>query len=257
MKKKHKSFTIISQSLACNADCPYCTAKITRWPSGDDQWEKISEELELLHQHGHSFEYCTISGNGEPALVPKRQMYTMIEQIMMKKELFGSIRIQTNGILYSEEELCRILSENDMVVELSRVSVDEFKNSQMLASPTYLQLDNFRSLPAIINVILLKENICELESSIDYYSRLANVQAINLRVLNPNTLDEGNLNNPYSQWILENGITKNEVEPIIAWLEREYCRSLEYDSYKDRLVYKSKNGKDLTISPRSPLRLRF
>lgn len=34
---KYKEFELILSSFKCNKNCPYCTAKITKWPAVDDK----------------------------------------------------------------------------------------------------------------------------------------------------------------------------------------------------------------------------
>ena len=38
---KYKEFELILSSFKCNKNCPYCTAKITKWPNVDDKIDKL------------------------------------------------------------------------------------------------------------------------------------------------------------------------------------------------------------------------
>ena len=66
-KRVFKTFMVVSSAFNCDKDCPYCTAKITQWPEGENNWENMEECLQRVEEAGIVFEYLTISGNGEPS----------------------------------------------------------------------------------------------------------------------------------------------------------------------------------------------
>ena len=45
---KYKEFELILSSFKCNKNCPYCTAKITKWPIVDDKVDKLEETFNYL-----------------------------------------------------------------------------------------------------------------------------------------------------------------------------------------------------------------
>ena len=47
---KYKEFELILSSFKCNKNCPYCTAKITKWPNVDDKIDKFEEKLQYLKE---------------------------------------------------------------------------------------------------------------------------------------------------------------------------------------------------------------
>lgn len=49
---KYKEFELILSSFKCNKNCPYCTAKITKWPVVDDKLELLAEKLYFLKSKG-------------------------------------------------------------------------------------------------------------------------------------------------------------------------------------------------------------
>ena len=65
---KYKEFELILSSFKCNKNCPYCTAKITKWPNVDDKIDKFEEKLQYLKEKDISFRYFIFCGNGEPSL---------------------------------------------------------------------------------------------------------------------------------------------------------------------------------------------
>ena len=40
---RYKEFELIGSSFKCDKNCPYCTAKITRWPVVEDKFRKVVE----------------------------------------------------------------------------------------------------------------------------------------------------------------------------------------------------------------------
>ena len=42
---KYKEFELIGSSFKCDKNCPYCTAKITKWPIVDDKFEELEQRL--------------------------------------------------------------------------------------------------------------------------------------------------------------------------------------------------------------------
>ena len=45
---KYKEFELIGSSYKCDKNCPYCTAKITKWPIVEDKFETLEEKLNYL-----------------------------------------------------------------------------------------------------------------------------------------------------------------------------------------------------------------
>lgn len=52
----------------CDKKCPYCIAKITKWPIRQDCLEKLEEKLLFLKTKNIRFKYFVISGNGDQAM---------------------------------------------------------------------------------------------------------------------------------------------------------------------------------------------
>ena len=42
---KYKEFEVIGSSFKCDKNCPYCTAKITKWPIVDNNYNTLEERL--------------------------------------------------------------------------------------------------------------------------------------------------------------------------------------------------------------------
>ena len=45
---KYKEFDLIGSSFKCNKNCPYCTAKITKWPIKDNNFKTLESKLEFF-----------------------------------------------------------------------------------------------------------------------------------------------------------------------------------------------------------------
>ena len=49
---KYKEFELIPSSFKCDKNCPYCTAKITKWPVVDDKLDLLEDRLNYLKKEG-------------------------------------------------------------------------------------------------------------------------------------------------------------------------------------------------------------
>ena len=48
---KYKEFELIGSSFKCDKNCPYCTAKITKWPVVENKFELLEERLKYLRDN--------------------------------------------------------------------------------------------------------------------------------------------------------------------------------------------------------------
>lgn len=67
--KDFKKLEIILSDFACDKHCPYCTAKITKWDSQEDNIDLLGANVGQMKELGYTFHYVTIGGNGEPPFI--------------------------------------------------------------------------------------------------------------------------------------------------------------------------------------------
>lgn len=213
---KYKEFELILSSFKCDKNCPYCTAKITKWPHVDDNLDLLATHLKYLKNKNIRFRYFIISGNGEPSL----HSYDKIKQIVDTTNtvnIFDEKRMQTSGNIFFEPQKLDLV-RNDFMLEITRVDFDSKKDMQILGyKRDYINTENFKRYPNVrLNYVMLKsksfnEYMQEIKKYIDTYP---NIKTVSLKTLNLNTMDQG-VNNPYSTWIINNALTKTDTENIV------------------------------------------
>ena len=168
---KYKEFELIGSSFKCDKNCPYCTAKITRWPSVNDQFELLEDRLNYLKDNGISFRYFIFCGNGEPSLLSYDDFKTVVETTR-KVNIFDEKRLQSSGNIFYEDEKLDLI-KNDFMVEITRVSMDSKKDMEILGyKRDYINSANFSKVPVRLNYVLLKnrsidESLEEIKAYID------------------------------------------------------------------------------------------
>lgn len=231
---KYKEFEVTESSFKCDKNCPYCTAKITKWPIVKDKFELLEKRLAFLKSQGITFRYFIFSGNGEPSLLSFKDFKTVIDATR-KVNLFDEKRVQSSGnIFYDDEKLDLI--KDDFIVEITRVSLDSKKDMEILGyKRDYINSDNFKKANIRLNYVLLKnrsfeESLDEIKQYIDKYP---NIKTVSLKTLNLNTMND-DVDNPYSKWIIENALTKKDANEIINFMSNNTKFTCSDEKFFDR-----------------------
>lgn len=244
--RPHKSFTLIAQEFKCDKNCPYCTAKTTLWPlAKSNQWDKLESRIQAFRQHGVTFEYATLSGNGEPSLLPMADLKYIFQALHANRDIFPFVRCQTSGNGFYNQEYQDLLGPED-VYEITRVSFDPDVDMRTLRyARDYTKTESFRKSPLVLNIVLMKgvDPIKEMER---YSAAWPNLREINLVVLNLNTLT-GDAGNKYSQWILRESVREDGVPDVVRRMSETYRLIQDYDDYQDTMVWRGPNGVDVNI----------
>jgi hypothetical protein len=252
-QRVYKTFMIVGSSFDCNKGCPFCTAHITDWPLGDNRWERMPELLQRCADAGIVFEYLTMSGNGEPAMNPRPELEYLRGVFDQFAHLFEYRRFQTGGLIFSRP--CTFELFHDFVFEITRASVDNDEDRRVLRyRRDYTQTDEFRGLrqQVVFNHCLLHSTFGNLSADIDRYRREYGHQlyALNLKILNVNTLNETQLDNPGSRWILQHGLQKTDLQRILEVLDRQFKRVTDYNPFFDRYEWRTADGLPITLYAR-------
>lgn len=241
---KMKDLELILPSYDCNRDCPYCTAKITRWYSTELDLDKFSKTLDELIEKEYHFKYFILCGNGEPSLYPTETLLRIFEIINSHNTehlLFDNIRIQTSGNLFSNtiHKDVRNAIKGRYIVEITRAAFDYETDSDILRyKGDYINSYNFSLYKTIrLNIVILKgmtgkDIVYNIKKYKDSYP---NIKYISIKTLNLNTRD-GDTNNPYSEWIIENAVARKDSNDIVISISQLLGEpDLEY---KDRFIWK-------------------
>ncbi len=238
---KYKEFELILSSFKCNKNCPYCTAKITKWPIVDDKIDELEDKLAYLDKQGINFRYFIFCGNGEPSL----HSYDTIKKVAdatRKVNIFDEKRFQSSGNIFFEPQKLNLI-KNDFIIEVTRVDFDSKKDMQILGyNQDYINSKAFKTANVRLNYVLMKNKnfddyISEIKQYIDTYP---NIKTISLKTLNLNTLN-GNTDNPYSKWIQEHALTKADSQKIIDNMS-QYANVIRHDDkFFDRIEWVYKN----------------
>lgn len=212
---KYKEFELISSSFKCDKNCPYCTAKITKWPVVDNKIDMLEEKLKWLKEKGISFRYFIFSGNGEPSLMHIDEFKKAINATR-NVNIFDEKRLQSSGNIFYDDEKFHYIKD-DFLVEITRVNIDSKKDMKILGyTRDYIESSNFKNANIRLNYVLMKDKSFEeyLEEIRTYINKYPNIKTISLKTLNLNTMND-NIDNPYSKWIIENALTKKDADNII------------------------------------------
>ena len=217
---KYKEFELILSSFKCNKNCPYCTAKITKWPVVDDKVELLESKLNFLKDKGITFRYFIFCGNGEPSM----QSYETIESVLNATKnvnIFDEKRFQSSGNIFFENDKLDLIKD-EFIIEVTRVDIDSKKDMATLGyKKDYINSENFKKANIRLNYVLMKNKSFEdyLEEIKEYIDKYPNIKTISLKTLNLNTKDD-NIDNRYSKWILNNALTKKDTDKIIEFMNK-------------------------------------
>lgn len=231
---KYKEFELILSSFRCNKNCPYCTAKITKWPVVDDKIHRLETQLDYLKSQGISFRYFIFCGNGEPSLHSYETIQTVVNTIK-KAGLFDEFRFQSSGNIFFEKDKLDLIKK-DFIVEITRVDFDSKKDMEILGyDKDYINSPLFKEANIRLNYVMLKhksfeEYLAEIKKYLDTYP---NIKTVSLKTLNLNT-HNNDINNPYSQWILNNALTKDDTDMVIQKMAQNADFSVKDEVFFDR-----------------------
>lgn len=243
---KYKEFELILSSFECDKNCPYCTAKITKWPIVDDKIHLLKDKLELLKKNDISFRYFIFCGNGEPSLTPFDKFKNIVDATRTVN-LFDEKRFQSSGNIFYEDEKLEYIKD-DFLIEVTRVSIDSNIDQKILGyKRDYINTENFKKVDVRLNYVLLKNRSFEdsLKEIKQYIDKYPNIKTVSLKTLNTNTKDE-NIDNPYSKWIIENALTKKDTNQIIEFMNQNANFIKSDEKFFDRFEWKY-NGVPITF----------
>ena len=243
---KYKEFELIGSSFKCDKNCPYCTAKITKWPVVDNKFELLEEKLKYLRDNNINFRYFIFCGNGEPSLLEFNDFKTIVEATR-NVNIFDEKRLQSSGNIFYEDKKLDLIKD-DFMVEITRVSLDSNEDMKILGyKRDYINTDNFKKAKIRLNYVLMKnksfnEYFDEIKRYIEKYP---NIVTVSLKTLNLNTRKD-EIDNPYSQWIIENALTKDDTDKIIEFMNSNANFVTSDEKFFDRFEW-NYNGVPITF----------
>jgi len=75
--------------------------------------------------------------------------------------------------------------------------------------------------------------LTEIKKYIDTYP---NIKTVNLKTLNLNTLN-GEIDNPYSKWIIDNALTKDDAKDVIDFMSKHANVIHQDNKFFDRIEW--------------------
>lgn len=235
---KYKEFELILSSFRCDKNCPYCTAKITKWPIVEDRIDLLPEKLQYLKDMGINFRYFILSGNGEPSLHNYDKLKEVVDATR-SINIFDEKRVQTSGNLFFEPKKFELF-KNDFLVEITRTDFDSVRDMQTLGyKRDYIHNENFKYANIRLNYVMLKNRsfddyMCDIQMYIDTYP---NVKTVSLKTLNTNTRNN-NIDNGYSSWIMQNALTKHDTDSVIQQMSERAEFMVKDEKIFDRYEWK-------------------
>ena len=231
---KYKEFELILSSFKCDKNCPYCTAKITKWPAVDDRIDLLPERLQSLQDMGINFRYFILSGNGEPSLHVYDKLKSIVDAVRATN-MFDEKRIQTSGNLFFNPDKLALFKD-DFLVEITRTDFDSAKDMGTLGyKRDYINTDAFKTAAIRLNYVMLKKRSFDdyLRDIRMYIDTFPNIKTVSLKTLNTNTRND-NINNAYSAWIMQNALTKQDTDDIIRQMSERAEFVVKDEKFFDR-----------------------
>lgn len=221
MGKDYKELEIILGSYDCDKDCPYCTAKITRWDKVEDNLTLLGFNVAQLKELGYTFKYVTLGGNGEPTKYSYNQLKKIVQ---MFRGWDGSVKkVLTSGNIFrpENEDKYRLFVDNGWLFECTVTSSDiRVSNQEQGYDFDYLSTDAFKDARVRMNLALIKGRDYVSEAN-ELLSRYPNIEMLCLKLLNVNTRT-GEVDNGYSKWVVDNAIPKEQRDLVADRLNRAY-----------------------------------
>lgn len=222
--KQYKELEIILSGFECDKNCPYCTAKITRWDEEEDDLHLLALNAGIMKELGYKFHYVTIGGNGEPTM----HSYQKLKEIV---EIFDGWdvpvkRVLTSGNIFRPEnrDKYNLFVSHGWMFEVTVVAFLWEKNEKIQGYHfNYFNTDAFKNSRIRLNYVLLKDNIMNMPEELKLYAFIyPNIETLAVKLLNVNTMDEQSRSHPYSQWIIKNGIPKEDRDKVAGILNDNF-----------------------------------
>lgn len=243
--KTYKELEIILSSFRCNKNCPYCTAKITKWDQVEDNVRLLSFRAEELKRLGYTFHYLTIGGNGEPTMHDYAKIKTIVDAF--KDYDIPVKRVLTSGYVFRPEaqKVFDLLNNAGYYFEVTVTSFDLVKDKEILGYDLeYFNEPNFKKAKIRLNYVMLESNrnsyIEDMKKFIDKYD---NIEVAAVKLLNVNT-KTGLVDNPLSEWIIKNGVSKHQKVEI----KKELDDNFKYKEDKFDTFSWEYHGKEIYFS---------
>lgn len=241
--RNYKELEIILSSFECNKHCPYCTAKITKWPSVEDDIRMLSLNAKALKRLGYTFHYLTIGGNGEPTL----HNYSKLKAIVNAFNDYDIPikRVLTSGNLFKdiEKDKLELFNKSGYIYEVTITSANIDRDMKTLGyNNKYFDTEAFKNSRIRVNYVMLKNNRDKYINDMKYLiNTYPNIETVAVKLLNVNTKN-GLVDNQRSEWIVNNGVSKIERENIKKELDDNFSyNGTSYDTfswdYKGKEIY--------------------
>lgn len=244
--KNYKELEIILSDYTCDKNCPYCTAKITRWNKETDAINLLELNVGQLKKLGYAFHYVTLGGNGEPTLHSINKLRDIVE--MFDDYDIPIKRVLSSGNIFRPEnkEKYDLFVTHNWMIEVTTTSFDNDVDREVLGyNHNYFETDAFKHARIRLNYVLLKSNIDKCIDDIKSFAqKYNNIETLALKLLNVNT-KTGVADNPISEWIVKHGIPKENRNEIANMLSDNFEYIGEgYDTHSWRMT----DGKEVYFS---------
>lgn len=237
---KIQTFSIITGTSACNANCPFCISKMTgvkniQLNQTKVNWRNFEKACRLAQINNVTT--VLLTGKGEPLLFPK-QITEYLEHLA--KYNFPLIELQTNGLLldYQVNRYKKYLEEwFDLGLSLIAISTNHYQpaKNQEIFNPNTKYID-LRLLVSRLHQIgysvrlsctLIKDFIDrpeEIKKMVEFVKSLG-AEQLSLR---PVTRPSSSENQKIADWVDKNKLSDEEIKKIRNFLDQEGHRLVTY-----------------------------
>lgn len=206
---KAQTFSVIAGTMACNATCPFCVAKMTPTQSINKKVVLNKRNLKIACRLAEKADVTTalITGKGEPTLYPK-----MISSYLTQlSKYFPLIELQTNGLILATTHYDKYLQQwyklGLTTIALSVVHYNDDRNGEIYTPnkkyinlvTTINKLHKF-GFSVRLSVVALKGYISTPKEMLNMikFAKKNNVEQLTIRAVTTSTV---NSNNDVTKWI--------------------------------------------------------
>lgn len=122
------AFTVLTRHYRCNANCPYCRAKMDKKfeQNDDEDFSCLEEDISFLNERNFHFEKFILSGNGEPTMYRRKDLQTICNVVNKYEHMFDRRRLYTNGNPMMNDELFSFINScfNEYVLTVISLNLE-------------------------------------------------------------------------------------------------------------------------------------
>jgi len=216
-----QTFTAVVGSMACNANCKFCVSKMTPDFHHDKTFNVAKFQKAAKYAHSCGANTFLITGKGEPLL----SIDEIKSMIILTRDLFPIIELQTNGILLTKEILDDFRNLGLTTVSLSCVGRNLVLNKKIISDKfvdlkTNVELIHDSNLIVRLSTIMIKDGLDSLSKIIDYIEYCNHIGIDQIKLF-PVSRPKISRNAEITEWVDDNSVSLTILNQLKNFLNKK------------------------------------